>query len=295
MLQTYTWKSLVSSFLKKQKETRHTLDTSSAVPLTPPSLPALSFCQAGGSIRGLEASSRLLVSEPQRVCRGPVPPAYLLSCSYCHQLAFALFLFPAAHPGFWLSLRTREVAFKGSAKQGDTESRRKHHQVTDEMAQGEVPTSAWRHENPGLDCVSLCALQVFLHEATVRLMAGASPTRTHQLLEHSLRRRTTQNTKHGESAAPGPGPALRCPALDVGEPSPVPAPSRVYSDASEPHQCVRMKEIPRLDWVGWRGQWLSGSRLKQEVGLGVESSAGAGVEGHRSPSPAPPVKLPPHV
>lgn len=85
--------------------------------------------------------------------------------------------------------------------------------MTDEMAQGEVPTSAWRRENPGLDCVSLCVLQVFLHEATVRLMAGASPTRTHQLLEHSLRRRTTQNTKHGESAAPGPGPALRCPAL----------------------------------------------------------------------------------
>lgn len=41
-------------------------------------------------------------------------------------------------------------------------------------------------------------LQVFLHEATVRLMAGASPTRTHQLLEHSLRRRQAQ-TKHGES------------------------------------------------------------------------------------------------
>ncbi|MCI4395165.1 hypothetical protein PGIGA_G00177320 [Pangasianodon gigas] len=32
--------------------------------------------------------------------------------------------------------------------------------------------------------------KVFLHETTVRLMAGASPTRTHQLLEHSLRRRT---------------------------------------------------------------------------------------------------------
>lgn len=41
---------------------------------------------------------------------------------------------------------------------------------------------------------------MFLHEATVRLMAGASPTRTHQLLEHSLRRRTAQSTKHGESA-----------------------------------------------------------------------------------------------
>jgi len=40
--------------------------------------------------------------------------------------------------------------------------------------------------------------KVFLHEATVRLMAGASPTRTHQLLEHSLRRRAAQSTKHGE-------------------------------------------------------------------------------------------------
>lgn len=47
------------------------------------------------------------------------------------------------------------------------------------------------------------ARQVFLHEATVRLMAGASPTRTHQLLEHSLRRRTAQNAKHGEPPAPG--------------------------------------------------------------------------------------------
>ncbi|EHB10516.1 Sterol regulatory element-binding protein 2 [Heterocephalus glaber] len=44
----------------------------------------------------------------------------------------------------------------------------------------------------------------FLHEATVCLMAGASPTRTHQLLEHSLRRRTTESTKHGEvDAWPG--------------------------------------------------------------------------------------------
>ncbi|XP_025894044.1 sterol regulatory element-binding protein 2 [Nothoprocta perdicaria] len=40
--------------------------------------------------------------------------------------------------------------------------------------------------------------KVFLHEATVRLMAGASPTRTHQLLEHSLRRRTAQSSKQGE-------------------------------------------------------------------------------------------------
>ncbi|KFR11030.1 Sterol regulatory element-binding protein 2, partial [Opisthocomus hoazin] len=51
---------------------------------------------------------------------------------------------------------------------------------------------------PHLTPPSCLPFQVFLHEATVRLMAGASPTRTHQLLEHSLRRRTPQSTKQGE-------------------------------------------------------------------------------------------------
>ncbi|XP_078414659.1 sterol regulatory element-binding protein 1 isoform X1 [Cetorhinus maximus] len=42
--------------------------------------------------------------------------------------------------------------------------------------------------------------RVFLHEATARLMAGASPTRTHQLLDRSLRRRiTTPVPKDGEA------------------------------------------------------------------------------------------------
>uniref|UniRef100_A0AC11CV78 Sterol regulatory element binding transcription factor 2 n=1 Tax=Ovis aries TaxID=9940 RepID=A0AC11CV78_SHEEP len=54
--------------------------------------------------------------------------------------------------------------------------------------------------------------KVFLHEATVRLMAGASPTRTHQLLEHSLRRRTAQNAKHGEADA-WPGQRERATAI----------------------------------------------------------------------------------
>lgn len=40
-------------------------------------------------------------------------------------------------------------------------------------------------------------LQVFLHEATARLMARASPTRTHQLLDRSLRRRGVQGSKTG--------------------------------------------------------------------------------------------------
>ncbi|XP_017272086.1 sterol regulatory element-binding protein 2 [Kryptolebias marmoratus] len=39
-------------------------------------------------------------------------------------------------------------------------------------------------------CYRQAQHKMFLHETTVRLMAGASPTRTHQLLEHNLRRRT---------------------------------------------------------------------------------------------------------
>ncbi|XP_063790917.1 sterol regulatory element-binding protein 1 isoform X2 [Pseudophryne corroboree] len=39
--------------------------------------------------------------------------------------------------------------------------------------------------------------RVFLHEATARLMAGASPTRTHQLLDRSLRRRVPPSSKEG--------------------------------------------------------------------------------------------------
>lgn len=64
-------------------------------------------------------------------------------------------------------------------------------------------------EDPGLHGVAPVPPQVFLHEATVRLMAGASPTRTHQLLEHSLRRRTAQSAKHGESPAPPPNGSVR--------------------------------------------------------------------------------------
>lgn len=40
--------------------------------------------------------------------------------------------------------------------------------------------------------------RLFLHEATARLMAGASPTRTHQLLDRSLRRRLTPGGKNEE-------------------------------------------------------------------------------------------------
>ncbi|KAF0032406.1 hypothetical protein F2P81_014696 [Scophthalmus maximus] len=48
-------------------------------------------------------------------------------------------------------------------------------------------------------CYRQAQHKVFLHETTVRLMAGASPTRTHQLLEHNLRRRTPNSyTADGE-------------------------------------------------------------------------------------------------
>lgn len=60
---------------------------------------------------------------------------------------------------------------------------------------------------------SCLPFQVFLHEATVRLMAGASPTRTHQLLEHSLRRRTPQSSKQGQPRGWGSDPL---PTVELG-------------------------------------------------------------------------------
>uniref|UniRef100_A0A673KZ82 Sterol regulatory element-binding protein 1 n=1 Tax=Sinocyclocheilus rhinocerous TaxID=307959 RepID=A0A673KZ82_9TELE len=47
--------------------------------------------------------------------------------------------------------------------------------------------------------------RLFLHEATARLMAGASPTRTHQLLDRSLRRRATPGSGGGKECEMHPG------------------------------------------------------------------------------------------
>ncbi|KAG7491464.1 hypothetical protein MATL_G00004690 [Megalops atlanticus] len=47
-------------------------------------------------------------------------------------------------------------------------------------------------------CYKQAQNKMFLHETTVRLMAGASPTRTHQLLDHSLRRRSQHPTETTE-------------------------------------------------------------------------------------------------
>lgn len=46
--------------------------------------------------------------------------------------------------------------------------------------------------------------RVFLHEATARLMAGASPTRTHQLLDRSLRRRVPLSSKEAGTREAAP-------------------------------------------------------------------------------------------
>lgn len=51
--------------------------------------------------------------------------------------------------------------------------------------------------------------RVFLHEATARLMAGASPARTHQLLDRSLRRRAGSSGKGGTAAELEPRPTWR--------------------------------------------------------------------------------------
>uniref|UniRef100_A0A8C4SRX7 Sterol regulatory element-binding protein 1 n=1 Tax=Erpetoichthys calabaricus TaxID=27687 RepID=A0A8C4SRX7_ERPCA len=87
-------------------------------------------------------------------------------------------------------------------------------------------TSFWQQQRPSLgnslqvSPLELCGFQqdlstlrrlsqsfrpamrrLFLHEATARLMAGASPTRAHQLLDRSLRRRTTPTRRAGELAS----------------------------------------------------------------------------------------------
>ncbi|NXN27620.1 SRBP1 protein, partial [Nycticryphes semicollaris] len=55
--------------------------------------------------------------------------------------------------------------------------------------------------------------RVFLHEATARLMARASPTRTHQLLDHSLRRRGVQGSKTAGEPESHPTPREHAEAL----------------------------------------------------------------------------------
>ncbi|NXI21541.1 SRBP1 protein, partial [Sterrhoptilus dennistouni] len=55
--------------------------------------------------------------------------------------------------------------------------------------------------------------RVFLHEATARLMARASPTRTHQLLDRSLRRRGVQASKTAGEPESHPTPREHAEAL----------------------------------------------------------------------------------
>ncbi|NXK64705.1 SRBP1 protein, partial [Sylvietta virens] len=70
---------------------------------------------------------------------------------------------------------------------------------------------------PLVPCTWLCSpspsTQVFLHEATARLMARASPTRTHQLLDRSLRRRGVQGSKTAGEPESHPTPREHAEAL----------------------------------------------------------------------------------
>ncbi|NXW75159.1 SRBP1 protein, partial [Hirundo rustica] len=70
---------------------------------------------------------------------------------------------------------------------------------------------------PLVPCTRLCSpsqpTQVFLHEATARLMARASPTRTHQLLDRSLRRRGVQGSKTAGEPESHPTPREHAEAL----------------------------------------------------------------------------------
>ncbi|NXA04239.1 SRBP1 protein, partial [Sapayoa aenigma] len=62
-------------------------------------------------------------------------------------------------------------------------------------------------------CSLSAPIQVFLHEATARLMARASPTRTHQLLDRSLRRRGVQGSKTAGEPESHPTPREHAEAL----------------------------------------------------------------------------------
>lgn len=55
----------------------------------------------------------------------------------------------------------------------------------------------WNHSTGHCKNVMVC-VQVFLHEATSRIMAGASPGRTQQLLDRSIRQRAKVSLLPGE-------------------------------------------------------------------------------------------------
>ncbi|KFO27658.1 Sterol regulatory element-binding protein 1 [Fukomys damarensis] len=74
--------------------------------------------------------------------------------------------------------------------------------------------------------------RVFLHEATARLMAGASPTRTHQLLDRSLRRRAGPGSKGGEGTC-CPYPVTRSSLVKCTS-------DLVLGRALGPHVCLRL-------------------------------------------------------
>ncbi|EMP33083.1 Sterol regulatory element-binding protein 1 [Chelonia mydas] len=74
--------------------------------------------------------------------------------------------------------------------------------------------SSYLRDSLGLSSPATGTLdKVFLHEATARLMARASPTRTHQLLDRSLRRRGAQSSKEAGEPESHPTPREHAEAL----------------------------------------------------------------------------------
>ncbi|XP_076821469.1 sterol regulatory element-binding protein 1-like isoform X2 [Clavelina lepadiformis] len=63
------------------------------------------------------------------------------------------------------------------------------------------------HELPSMSC------KVHLHEATLRMMAGANPIKTYHILERSLRKRRTPKSEDEESSSPEVGERERVSAL----------------------------------------------------------------------------------
>ncbi|XP_019397489.1 PREDICTED: sterol regulatory element-binding protein 1 isoform X3 [Crocodylus porosus] len=89
--------------------------------------------------------------------------------------------------------------------------------------------------------------RVFLHEATARLMARASPTRTHQLLDRSLRRRGTQSSKGAQE-----GPCV--PLLQLASQKAIPRRVSMPKPCSWPAATSRRASCrpPGSAWACWQ-------------------------------------------
>lgn len=190
-------------------------------------------------LQGEDAAVKSLLAEAERMPRAlhtldhPLPKAVLLLCkavqtslsplkgegaaaclSHCERASGYMrssVAVPFTHPGNWLNkgvellvcdllltLRTSLWQRGGcsSSTSGGSSNGESGPAPTFQLAGFQRDLSTLRKL---AQCYRQAQHKVFLHETTVRLMAGASPTRTHQLLEHNLRRRThSAYTAEGE-------------------------------------------------------------------------------------------------